>query len=146
MFIPVFLLMCNFLSNSEKLASKHSPSTIHLLVYTSTVYIERSFRTVNPYLCEKHFGFQWKHHFSVTEVSYHFYLPPSMSLYSVFIVQLESSFFFLFYSLHSILRSLNSCLIFFLFSFAKCIESWVYHFRTIENSLNTLKISLCVLF
>lgn len=113
MFIPVFLLMCNFPSNSEKLASKHSPSTIHLLVYTSTVYIERSFRTVNPYLCEKHFGFQWKHHFSVTEVSSHFYLPPSMSLYSVFIVQHESSFFF--YSLHSILRSLNSCLIFFFF-------------------------------
>lgn len=143
MFIPVFLLMCNFPSNSEKLASKHSPSTIHLLVYTSTVYIERSFRTVNPYLCEKHFGFQWKHHFSVTEVSSHFYLPPSMSLYSVFIVQHESSFFF------------TVCIPswdpwthawFFSFSFAKCIESWVYHFRTIENSLNTLKISLCVLF
>ena len=146
MFIPVFLLMCNFLSNSEKLASKHSPSTIHLLVYTSTVYIERSFRTVNPYLCEKHFGFQWKHHFSVTEVSYHFYLPPSMSLYSVFIVQLESSFFFSFlqFAFHPEIPELM--LDFFLFSFAKCIESWVYHFRTIENSLNTLKISLCVLF
>lgn len=144
MFIPVLLLMCNFPSNSEKLVSNHSPSTIHLLVYASTAYIARSFRTLNPYLCEKHFGFQWKHHFSVTEVNYHFYLPPSMSLYCVFIVQ-WNLFFFFFYSLHSILRSLNSRWTLFFF-FAKCIESWAYHFRNIESSLNTLKISLCVLF
>ena len=79
LFIPVFLFMCNFPSNSEKFVSNHSPSTIHLLVYTFTVYIERSFRTVNPYLCKKHFGFQWKHHF-FSFWSYHFYLPPSVSL------------------------------------------------------------------
>ena len=142
LFIPVFLFMCNFPSNSEKFVSNHSPSTIHLLVYTFTVYIERSFRTVNPYLCKKHFGFQWKHHF-FSFWSYHFYLPPSVSLCPVFIVQLEYFFFF------------TVCIPswdpwahawFFFFFFAKCIESWIYHFRTIENSFNTLKISLCVLF
>ena len=78
------------MSNSEKTVSNHSPSTIHLIVYSSPVYAERSFRIVNPYLCEKHFGFQWKHHFSVTEVSYHFHPPPLVSLCSVFVIQLES--------------------------------------------------------
>lgn len=43
------------LSNSEKLDSSYSLSTFHLPVFSTPVYMERSFRIINPYQFEKYF-------------------------------------------------------------------------------------------